>query len=79
MVFLPQNASADVVATYEKAFNDIIARPDFAELAATELGVYPQMTGAAADKAKVLATAVPASAKEFVINWLEEDYGVSLN
>ncbi len=49
-----------------------------AELSATTLGIYPQMTGAAADKAKVLATSVPAASKEFVINWLQEDYGVSL-
>jgi len=38
MVFLPKSASADVVATYEKAFRDIIARPDFAKMAAKTLG-----------------------------------------
>ncbi len=78
MVFLPKTASADVVATYTKAFNDIRARPDFAEKSAKTLGIYPQMTGEAAKKAKALATGVPASAKEYVINWLMEDYGVSL-
>ncbi|MDU8945432.1 tricarboxylate transporter [Ovoidimarina sediminis] len=78
MVFLPGSADADVVATYTKAFEDIIARPDFAELSAKTLGVYPQMIGPAADKAKALATQVPDSAKAYVVNWLEEDYGVSL-
>ena len=67
MLFLPPQADADVVA-----------RPDFAEKAAATLGDYPQMTGAAADKAKTLATQVPASAKQFVIDWLENDYGVRL-
>ncbi|WP_417669479.1 tricarboxylate transporter [Roseibium sp.] len=78
MVFLPNNASDEVVAAYEKAFNDILARPDFKELSSTTLGAYPQMTGAAAEKAKALATQVPAEAKAFVINWLQEDYGVTL-
>ncbi len=78
MVFLPPQADADVVATFDQAFKDVIARPDFAEKAAATLGDYPQMTGAAADKAKTLATQVPASAKQFVIDWLENDYGVRL-
>jgi tripartite-type tricarboxylate transporter receptor subunit TctC len=79
MVFLPPEAGADVVATYDKAFKDIIARPDFAEMAEATLGDYPQMTGAAADKAKQLATQVPPSAKQYVIDWLESDYGVRLD
>ncbi len=78
MVFLPGNADADVVATYTKAFQDIIARPDFAELSAKTLGVYPQMTADAAANAKSLATQVPDEAKAYVVNWLETDYGVSL-
>jgi tripartite-type tricarboxylate transporter receptor subunit TctC len=78
MVFLPKTASPEVVAMYEKAFKDIKARPDFAELSETTLGIYPQMTGAAADKAKKLATNVPPSAKQYVKDWLKEDYGVTL-
>lgn len=79
MVFLPEGADADVVATFDKAFKDIIARADFGEMAAKTLGDYPQMTGSAALKAKELATKVPPAAKQFVIDWLQEDYGVSLN
>lgn len=78
MIFLPGSADADVVATYTKALQDIHARDDFAELSAKTLGIYPQMTEGAADKAKSLATDVPDSAKAFVVSWLEEAYGVSL-
>ena len=78
MVFLPGGADADVVATYTQAFQDIIARDDFSELAAKTLGVYPQMTAGAAEKAKSLATEVPDSAKTYVVDWLQDDYGVSL-
>ena len=78
MVFLPGSADQAVVDTYTQAFEDIIARDDFAEMAAATLGVYPQMTGAAAQTAKELATQVPDEARAYVINWLQEDYGVSL-
>ncbi len=78
MVFLPNSASAEVVAAYDQAFKDVIAREDFAEMAETTLGDYPQMTGEAANKAKEEATTVPDAARQFVIDWLAEDYGVTL-
>ncbi|WP_299652083.1 tricarboxylate transporter [uncultured Tateyamaria sp.] len=79
MVFLPNGASADAIATYTKAFEDVQARADFAEISSKRLGKYPQMTGAAAETAKASATSVSADAKTFVVNWLQEKYGVSLN
>lgn len=78
MVFLPKTAPKEVVDGYEAAFKKVLARDDFAELAATTLGAYPQMTGAAADKAKTLATNVSPETKQFVVDWLEEDYNVTL-
>lgn len=78
MVYLPKTASADVVATYTQAFRDIIARPDFAELAEADLGVYPQLTGAGAQSANDQATAVSAEAKAYVLDWLKEAYGVTM-
>ncbi len=78
MVYLPGSASADVVATYTKGFKDIIARPDFMDLVADELGVYPQMTGEAAQKASAEATTVSPEAKAFVLDWIKTDYGVTI-
>ena len=79
MVFLPKTASAEVVKTFENAFNSIISRSDFEEKSKGILGIYPQLTGDEAQIAKALATEVPDSAKQFVIKWLEEDYDVTLN
>ena len=79
MVFLPAGASDDAIATYAKAFEDIKARPDFAEISAGRLGIYPQMTGSEASVALGSATQVPEAAKSFVIGWLKDRYGVSLN
>ncbi|MEM7718075.1 MAG: tricarboxylate transporter [Pseudomonadota bacterium] len=79
MVFLPAGASADAMVTYTKAFDDIKARGDFAEISAGRLGVYPQMTGDAATGALQSATNVPEAAKAFVTGWLKDRYGVDLN
>jgi len=79
MVFLPGTASQDVVDAYTTAINEIVARADFREMAAAELGVYPQMTGTAAQAAFRLGTRAEAESRDFVINWLQDSYGVSLN
>ena len=79
MIFLPGSASEEVVEAYSMALDEIIARDDFAEMAAATLGDYPQMTRNAAQAAFRLGTQVDDDARDFVINWLEESYGVSLN
>ncbi|WP_420014098.1 hypothetical protein [Tateyamaria sp.] len=79
MVFLPNGASNDAIVTYTAAFEAVKARADFAEISGKRLGKYPQMTGEAAETAKASATNVSPEAKAFIVNWLQEKYGVSLN
>jgi hypothetical protein len=79
MVFLPAGASNDAIVTYTAAFEAIKARPDFAEISGKRLGEYPQMTGAAAQGALKSGTEVSEDAKMFIVNWLQDKYGVSLN
>lgn len=78
MVFLPAGAPEEAIATFTNAFAAIQEREDFAEISAARLGIYPQLTGAAAQTAMASATDVPQAAKELVINWLSERYGVVL-
>lgn len=78
MVFLANGATPEAIATYTAAFEAIKARPDFAEISGKRLGKYPQMTGAAAQKALASGTKVTPEAKAFVVNWLQDKYGVSL-
>ena len=79
MVFLPNGASETAIATYTAAFEAVKARADFAEISSKRLGKYPQMTGPAAKKALDSATKVSPEAKAYIVNWLQEKYGVSLN
>ncbi len=79
MVFLPKGASQEAIDTFTKAFNDVLARSDFAEISKARLGIYPQMTGDQATATLKLGTEVNDKATAFVKNWLQERYGVSLN
>ena len=79
MVFLPKGATKEMIRTYSKAFQRIHQRPDFAKMSAKRLGKYPQMTGKEARIALKKAIRVNPKAKAFVVNWLEERYGVKLN
>jgi tripartite-type tricarboxylate transporter receptor subunit TctC len=78
MVYLPGTAPQEVVDMYTTAFEAIKARPDFAEISETELGLYPQATGEAAKSANEQATTISDEAKQYVLDWLEEDYGITM-
>ena len=78
LAFLPAGTPQEYIDTYTEAFVAVKSHPDFKELARQEVGEYPVFTGEGAQKALSSATAVPASAKAFVVNWLQEEYGVQL-
>jgi tripartite-type tricarboxylate transporter receptor subunit TctC len=78
MFFLPGAAPQEVVDMYTQALEDIKARPDFAEISEQELGIYPQATAEAAQTASDQATTISPEAKQFVLDWLEEDYDIAV-
>ncbi|MGR3758215.1 MAG: tricarboxylate transporter [Tranquillimonas sp.] len=79
MIFLPGGTSQDVVDMYTEALKSIIADDQFQTQKEATLGDYPQLTGAGAKRAAELATNVPPSAKQWVKDWLKDDYGVTLD
>ncbi|MEM7490490.1 MAG: tricarboxylate transporter, partial [Pseudomonadota bacterium] len=79
MVFLPQGAPQAAIDAYTQAFEQVLARDDFAEISADRLGVYPQMTGQEAADTLDRGTVVPEEARAFVIGWLADRYGVILD
>ncbi len=78
MVFLPKGTPQEIIDTYTAAFKKIVSRPDFAEMAKVRLGVYPQSTGAAAEKRLKLGTRVDPEATAWIKGWLKDRYGVEL-
>lgn len=79
IAFLPAGTDQEIVDTFANAFAKIRARDDFAEISAARLGKYPMYVGEGAEAALATAITVDASAKDFVVNWLKDDFGVSLN
>lgn len=78
-IFLPASASQETVDMYTAALNEIIADESFLEEAGAVLGIYEQLTGAAAISATEQATNISDEAKQYVLDWLLEDYGISMN
>lgn len=74
MVFLPKDASADIVKAYREAFAAIIKREDFQKASRKRLGAYPQAVHNDAEKLKTIATNVNADSREWVRAWLTERY-----
>ncbi len=78
IAFLPQGTPQEVIDTFTKAFDKVKARPDFAQLSSKRLGKYPMFVGKDAKAALDQATSVPETAKAFVVQWLNDEYGVKL-
>jgi tripartite-type tricarboxylate transporter receptor subunit TctC len=78
-IFLPQSASQEMVDTYSAAIEKVVKADGFKASANEVLGVYPQMTGAAAIEATKQATSISPEAKKYVLDWLEEAYGITMD
>jgi len=78
-IFLPKSAPAEVVDAYTAALEEIVSVDGFKESANEVLGVYPQLTGAAAVEATKQATTITPEAKQYVLDWLKEDYGITMD
>lgn len=79
LVYLPKTAPQDVVDMYHAAFAAVMARPDFEEISAQELGAYTQMIGNAARVAHEQAITVSPEARQYVLDWLRDAYGITMN
>ncbi|MWB79654.1 tricarboxylate transporter [Pseudooceanicola sp. 216_PA32_1] len=79
IAFLPNGTPDDVAQAYTDAFDAVRKSPDFPAIAAKHVGKYEVFVGAGAARATKEGTTVSPEAKAFVINWLQEAYGVSLN
>lgn len=77
-IFLPKSASQEVYDAYVAAAKEVVSAPDFAAEAEATLGVYPQLTGAAAVEATKQATSISPEAKQYVIDWLKTEYNVTV-
>lgn len=78
MVVLPNEAPPEVIAAYGDAAKTIVNAPDFRERAGDELGDYKQLVGPEADAALKEALTLDPAIRDFLTNWLSEDYNVRM-
>jgi tripartite-type tricarboxylate transporter receptor subunit TctC len=76
MLVLPKDVSPDVLETYANALKKVVTAPDFKEKSDLHLGIYEQTIGENANKLKETATTVDKKDKEWITNWLMENYKV---
>jgi hypothetical protein len=76
MVFLPKDTPEDIVRAYREAFEKVVADPELQAKKEEVLGAYKQATGEAAVRQSQLATTADPEAKDWVLNWLQEEYDV---
>ena len=78
-IFLPASAPQEVIDMYTAALTEITTDEGFAASSEEVLGIYPQMVGAAAVEATEQATTISDEARQYVLDWLEEAYGVTMD
>lgn len=78
MVFLPGGTPDDIVAAYQKAFENMKADPDYQASAEAVLGSYDQVTGTLAQSLFEKGTTITPEIRKQVTGMLAADYGVKL-
>lgn len=78
MVFLPKDTPDEIVAAYQKAFEDMKADPDYQANAEAVLGSYEQVTGDLAQALFEKGTTIAPELRSRVVEMLAADYGVKL-
>ncbi|WP_126975176.1 tripartite tricarboxylate transporter substrate-binding protein [Frigidibacter oleivorans] len=78
MVFLPKDTPDEIVAAYQKAFEDMKADPDYQANAETVLGTYGQVTGPLAQALFESGTTIAPELRTRVAETLATEYGVKL-
>jgi tripartite-type tricarboxylate transporter receptor subunit TctC len=78
MAFLPKGTPKDIVDAYRGAMTKAFSDPGFKAGSRKALGVYPQFTGAAAEKTMVRATRIDADDRNWVRDWLKRRFQVEL-
>lgn len=76
MLVLPKDVPSDVIETYENALRKVVSETNFKEKSDLHLGIYEQTIGQSANKLKDTATNVDKKDKEWISNWLMENYKV---
>jgi hypothetical protein len=75
---LPEGTPAEIVAAYRQAFADVVADPELQANKGDVLGEYEQAVGDDVEGLYRVATSIDPEARDWVRNFLTENYNVQL-
>lgn len=77
-MWLPEQTKPEVVEAYRQAAAKVIADPEFLTVVEKSLGGYQQMAGEKARKAFDQVLSVSKEDKQWVVQWIEDQYGIEV-
>jgi hypothetical protein len=77
MLFLPEGTPDEIVQDYQNAVRQMKQDPEYQATKDDVLGTYEQVTGKSADALFQVATGVSPESKQWVLDWLSEEYNVT--
>ncbi|SFM38742.1 Bug family tripartite tricarboxylate transporter substrate binding protein [Thermodesulforhabdus norvegica] len=78
-VWLPEKTPAEIVAVWREAAKKTIEDPEFQKVIEKNLGGYKQYYGEKAAKAFQSVLDVPPESKAWVLKWIKDKYGVTVD
>ena len=77
LIVLPKDTPEPIVVAYREAMKEMVADPEAREALRASIGDYEPITGDALAPTMEAATTVPDEAREWVTNWLSEEFNFS--
>jgi tripartite-type tricarboxylate transporter receptor subunit TctC len=79
LLVLPKGTSDDIVETYRASVRAMLKDPDYLSKRDEIIGEYEQVTDQAAEKLYKLGTTISPTARDWVRNMLQKEYGVDFS
>jgi len=76
-LLLPARTPRDIVDAWNNAIRATVTNAEFRQKAAAEIGDYTQFVGAEADRQFSSMIKPPASAKQYILDWLKRRFNVT--
>ena len=78
LLVAPKETPSEIVKAYQDAVIAMKQDPEYIARKPAALGAYEQVTGPAAQKLYELATDVPQQARDWIRQWLRDEFQVNI-
>jgi tripartite-type tricarboxylate transporter receptor subunit TctC len=78
LLVVPKGTPREIIETYQNAIRAMKHDPDYLARKASAIGVYEQVTGEMAERLYAVGTHIPEEPRQWVRNWLREEYDLNI-